>query len=140
MGNQLNRTLLIIKPDAVQRNLIGHIINRLEKARFKIAAIRMVHLSKEEAGEFYAVHKERPFYHSLVDFMTSGEVVPMVIEKENAVEDLRTLVGATDPAAAVCGTIRNEIGCNVEKNSVHASDSEENAAREIMFFFPEVGV
>jgi nucleoside-diphosphate kinase len=136
----LNRTLLIIKPDAVQRNLIGHIINRLEKARFKIVAMRMVHLSKEEAREFYAVHKERPFYHSLVDFMTSGEVIPMVVEKENAVEDLRTLVGATDPAQAACGTIRNEIGCSVEKNSVHASDSDENAAREIAFFFDKTGI
>ncbi len=134
----MNRTLLIIKPDAVQRNLIGHILNRLEKARFKIVAMRMVHLSKEEAREFYSVHKERPFYHSLVDFMTSGEVVPMVLEKENAVEDLRTLVGATNPVEAACGTIRNEIGCNVEKNSVHASDSDENAAHEIAFFFPEV--
>ena len=129
---------MIIKPDAVQRNLIGYIINRLEKARFKIVAMRMVHLSKEEAREFYAVHKERPFYHSLVDFMTSGEVIPMVLEKDNAVEDLRTLVGATNPAEAACGTIRNEIGCSVEKNSVHASDSDENAAREIAFFFDDL--
>ncbi|MFQ6008168.1 MAG: nucleoside-diphosphate kinase [Candidatus Zixiibacteriota bacterium] len=133
----MNRTLLIIKPDAVQRNLIGHIINRIERAHFNIVAMRMVHLSKQEAQEFYSVHRERPFYNSLVEFMTSGVVVPMVLEKENAIEDLRTLVGATNPAEAACGTIRNEIGCDVEKNSVHASDSEENAVREIAFFFNE---
>ena len=133
----MSRTLLIIKPDATERNLIGHVINRLEKAHFKLAAMRMVHLAKEDAQEFYAVHKERPFYNSLVEFMTSGVTVPMVLEKENAVEDLRTLVGATNPDEAACGTIRNEIGCDVEKNSVHASDSEENAAREVAFFFDE---
>ncbi len=133
----MNRTLLIIKPDAVERNLIGHVIQRLEKARFKIVALRMQTLSQKEAEEFYAVHRERPFYHSLVAFMTSGPVVPMVLEKENAVDDLRTLIGATDPAQAACGTLRYEIGLNVEKNSVHASDSEENAAREVAFFFKE---
>ncbi|HWR83174.1 MAG TPA: nucleoside-diphosphate kinase [Candidatus Deferrimicrobium sp.] len=131
----MSRTLLIIKPDATERNLIGHIINRVEKARFRIVAIRMVHLAKDEAREFYAVHEERPFYNSLVQFMTSGLAVPMVLEKANAVDDLRTLVGATNPAEAACGTIRNEIGRDVEKNSVHASDSDENAAREIAFFF-----
>jgi len=131
----LSRTLLIIKPDAVERNLIGHIISRLEQARFKIVAMRMMPLSKEEAQEFYAVHKEKPFYHPLVEYMTSGPVVPMVLEKENAVEGLRTLVGATNPAEAACGTIRYEVGRDVEKNSVHASDSDETAAREISFFF-----
>jgi nucleoside-diphosphate kinase len=130
---------LIIKPDATERNLIGHIINRIEKARFKIIAMRMMQLTKEEAREFYAVHKERPFYNSLVEFMTSGLVVPMVLEKDNAVPDLRTLVGATNPAEAACGTIRYEIGRDVEKNSVHASDSEENAAKEISFFFKDLG-
>ena len=132
----MNRTLLIIKPDAVERNLIGHIINRLEHSRFRIVAMRMVQLSKEEAREFYAVHKEKPFYQPLVEYMTSSSVVPMVLEKENAVQDLRTLVGATDPAQAACGTIRYEIGCDVQENSVHASDSEDNAAKEIAFFFP----
>lgn len=131
----MSRTLLIIKPDAVERNLIGHIISRLEQARFKIVAMRMMPLSKEEAQEFYAVHKEKPFYHPLVEYMTSGPVVPMVLEKENAVEGLRTLVGATNPAEAACGTIRYEVGRDVEKNSVHASDSDETAAREISFFF-----
>jgi nucleoside-diphosphate kinase len=131
----LSRTLLIIKPDAVERNLIGHIISRLEQARFKIVAMRMMPLSKEEAREFYAVHKEKPFYNPLVEYMTSGPVIAMVLEKENAVQDLRTLVGATDAAEAACGTIRYEVGRDVEKNSVHASDSDENAAREISFFF-----
>lgn len=131
----MSRTLLIIKPDAVERNLIGHIISRLEQARFKIVAMQMVQFSEEEAREFYAVHKGRPFYIPLIDFMTSGSVVAMALEKENAVQNLRTLVGATDPAKAACGTIRYEIGCDVQKNSVHASDSDENATREISFFF-----
>ena len=134
-GETLSRTLLIIKPDAVERNLIGHIISRLEQARFKIVAMRMVRLSKEEAREFYAVHKEKPFYDPLVAYMTSGLVVPMVLEKENAIDDLRALIGATDPAQAACWTIRYEVGRDVEKNSVHASDSDETAAREISFFF-----
>ena len=131
----MSRTLLIIKPDAVERNIIGHIISRLEHSHFKIVTMRVMQLSKEEAREFYAVHKEKPFYNPLVEYMTSGPVIPMVLEKENAVQDLRTLVGATSPAEAACGTIRYEIGRDVEKNSVHASDSDENAAREISFFF-----
>ena len=131
----MSRTLLIIKPDATERNLIGHITSRLEKARFRIVDMRMVRLTSEQAGTFYAVHEGKPFLESLVAFMTSGPVVPMVLEKENAVEDLRTLVGATDPAAAACGTIRNEIGRNIQDNSVHASDSDDNAAKEIAFFF-----
>ena len=131
----MSRTLLIIKPDATERNLIGHITSRLEKARFRIVDMRMVRLTREQAGTFYAVHEGKPFLESLVTFMTSGPVVPMVLEKENAVEDLRTLVGATDPAVATCGTIRNEIGRNIQDNSVHASDSDDNAAREIAFFF-----
>jgi len=131
----LSRTLLIIKPDAVERTLIGHIINRLEKARFKIAGLNMVRLTEEKTRRFYAVHEGKPFLDSLVAFMTSGPVVPMLLEKENAVEDLRTLIGATDPNKAACGTIRYEIALNIEKNSVHASDSDENAAKEIAFFF-----
>ena len=131
----MERTLLIIKPDATERNLIGHIVSRLERARFKIVEMRMVSLSEQEARRFYAVHEGKPFLDSLVAFMTSGLVVPMVLEKENAVTDLRTLVGATDPAKADCGTVRNELGLNIEKNSVHASDSPENAAKEIAFFF-----
>ena len=131
----MERTLLIVKPDATDRNLIGHIINRLERARFKIVQMRMTSLTQDEARRFYAVHEGKPFLDSLVAFMTSGPVVPMMLEKENAITDLRTLVGATDPAGADCGTVRNEIGLNIEKNSVHASDSPENAAKELAFFF-----
>lgn len=134
----MNRTLLIIKPDATQRNLIGHIVHRLEQARFRVVAMRMVHLSREQAERFYDVHRERPFYGSLVEFMTSGPVVPMVLEKDNAVADLRTIMGATNPEQAACGTIRNEIGRNIEQNSVHGSDSDENARREISFFFEDM--
>ena len=131
----MSRTLLIIKPDAVERNLVGHVILRLENSGFRIVEMRLVRLSETEAREFYAVHRERPFYEPLVAYMSSGPAIPMVLEKDNAVETLRILIGATNPAEAACGTIRYEIGQNVEKNSVHASDSEENAAKEIAFFF-----
>ncbi len=131
----MSRTLLIIKPDAVERNLVGHVIRRLENSGFRIVEMRLVRLSETDAREFYAVHRERPFYKPLVAYMSSGPAIPMVLEKDNAVEALRTLIGATNPAEAACGTIRYEIGQNVEKNSVHASDSEENAAKEIAFFF-----
>lgn len=131
----MSRTLLIVKPDATGRNLIGHVINRLEKARFTVVDLRLVRLTKDQARKFYAVHEGKPFLDSLVAFMSSAPAVPMVLEKENAVDDLRLLVGATDPKKAACGTVRNEIGVDIEKNSVHASDSDENAAREIAFFF-----
>ena len=131
----MSKTLLIIKPDATARNLVGHIVNRLEKARFKIVRMRMVNLTEADARKFYAVHEGKPFLNDLVKFMSSGPVVPMVLEKGNAVEDLRTLVGATDPSKASCGTIRYEIGENIERNSVHASDSDENAKIEIAFYF-----
>jgi nucleoside-diphosphate kinase len=131
----MERTLLIIKPDATGRNLIGHIINRLETASFQIAGMMMVDINEEQARQFYAVHKGKPFLDSLVEYMTSGPIVPIVLEKENAVADLRTLVGATDPTKADCGTVRSEIGRNIQENSVHASDSNENAAKEIAFFF-----
>lgn len=131
----MSRTLLIVKPDATKRNLIGQVINRLERAHFTIVDMRLVRLTKEQARKFYAVHEGKPFLDSLVAFMSSGPAVPMVLEKENAVEDLRALVGATDPKKAACGTVRNEIGMDMEKNSVHASDSDENAAKEISFFF-----
>lgn len=133
----MDRTLLIIKPDATKRNLIGHVINRLEKARFKIVEMKMVRLAEDQARKFYAVHEGKPFLDSLVEFMTSGPVVPMVLEKENAVADLRTCIGATNPENADCGTIRYEIAVDIEKNSVHASDSNENAKIEIAFFFGE---
>ena len=131
----MSKTLLIVKPDATGRNLIGHIVNRLEKAGFRIVEMRMERLDAAKARKFYAVHEGKPFLDGLVKFMTSGSVLPMVLEKENAVEDLRTLIGATDPAKAACGTIRQEIALDIEKNSVHASDSDENAAKEIAFFF-----
>jgi nucleoside-diphosphate kinase len=128
----------MIKPDATERNLIGHVVSRLEKARFKIVAMRMVRLTEPEARRFYAVHEGKPFLDGLVKFMTSGLAVPMVLEKDNAVEDTRTFIGATNPAKAACGTLRYEIGCDIEKNSVHASDSDENAKKEIAFFFPDL--
>ncbi|KAA3637154.1 MAG: nucleoside-diphosphate kinase [Calditrichaeota bacterium] len=131
----MSRTLLIIKPDATNRNLIGHVVNRLERAKFKVVEMRMVRLTEEKARKFYAVHEGKPFLNDLVKFMTSGPVVPMVLEKENAVTDLRTCIGATNPANADCGTIRYEIALDIEKNSVHASDSDDNAKIEIGFFF-----
>lgn len=131
----MEKTLLIIKPDATERNLIGHIINRLERAGFKIAEMQMKRLAESEAREFYAVHEGKPFLDDLVKFMCSGPVVPMLLEKDNAVTDLRTLIGATDPSKADCGTLRQEIARNIQENSVHASDSPENAAKEIAFFF-----
>jgi len=134
----LNRTLLIIKPDATDRDLIGHIIGRLEKARFKIVGLKMLNLDEARARAFYAVHEGKPFLEPLVEFMTSGPVVPMVLQKEDAVLELRKLVGATDPGKADCGTVRYEIGLDIRKNSVHASDSDENAAKEIAFFFDSV--
>ncbi len=129
------RTLLIVKPDAFKRGLTGYIIWRLEKAGFALADMRLERLTREKAREFYAVHKGRPFYEDLVDFMTSSPVVALALEKENAVADLRTFIGATDPAKAACGTIRQEMALNIQENSVHASDSPENAAREVAFFF-----
>jgi nucleoside-diphosphate kinase len=133
----MSRTLLMVKPDATERNLIGHVITRLEDARFRIVQMRLVRLAEADARRFYAVHEGKPFLNGLVAFMSSGPIVAMALEKDNAVLSLRELVGATDPAKAACGTIRNEIGRDIEKNSVHASDSDENAAKEIAFFFPE---
>ena len=133
----MQKTLLIIKPDATERNLIGHVISRLEKADFSIVGMNMMFLDKTEARKFYAVHEGKPFLDELTDYMASGPIVPMVLEKENAINDLRTLIGATDPANAACGTIRNEIGIDLQTNSVHASDSPESAEFEIPFFFDE---
>lgn len=131
----MEKTLLIIKPDATRRNLIGHIIGRLEKARFRIVEMKTVRLTKDKARKFYAVHEGKPFLDDLTTYMASGPIVPMLLEKENAIADLRTLIGATDPGKAACGTLRNEIGIDVQNNSVHASDSPESAAFEIPFFF-----
>ena len=131
----MGRTLLIIKPDATQRNLLGHVIGRLEKAKYSIVEMKMLRLSKDEVRKFYAVHEGKPFMDDLTDYMASGLIVPLVLEKENAIDDLRILIGATDPAEAACGTLRQEIGENKQNNSVHASDSSESAAFEIPFFF-----
>lgn len=133
----MSQTLLMIKPDATDRNLVGHIINRIEKAGFTIVQMRMVYMTDAEARQFYRVHEGKPFLDSLVAFMSSGPVVPMVLEKDNAVAAVRELIGATNPENAAIGTIRQEIALNIEKNSVHASDSDENAAKEITFFFSD---
>lgn len=132
------RTLSIVKPDAVAKNTIGAILSRFESAGLKIIAMRMTTLSREQAGAFYAVHKERPFYQGLLDFMTSGAVVVQVLEGEDAVAKNRELMGATNPKDAAAGTIRADFADNVEANAVHGSDSAENAAAEIAFFFPDL--
>jgi len=124
-----------VKPDAVAAGNAGAIISRFEKAGFKVRALRMVQLSKADAQKFYEVHKERPFYNSLTDFMTSGPCVPVCLEAENAVPKLRELMGATDPAKADEGTIRKEFATSIESNAVHGSDSPENAKIELAFFF-----
>ena len=131
----VERTLSIIKPDGLEKGIIGKIISRFESAGLKPVAIRMQHLSKTEAEGFYAVHKERPFFKDLVTFMTSGPVVLMVLEGENAVAKNREIMGATNPANAAEGTIRKDFATNVEKNTVHGSDSVENAKIEIAHFF-----
>ena len=137
MGSQ--RTLLIIKPDAVAKNAIGNILMRLEADGFVIRELRKVQLTQEKARQFYEVHKERPFYGELVEFMTSGPVVPTVLEREDAVAHLRQFIGETDSTQAASGTIRKEFGTDVQCNAVHASDSTENAALEIEFFFSASG-
>jgi len=130
------RTLLIIKPDAVGKHAIGEILSCLEGEGFIIRALRMEQLAMERAQEFYEVHKERPFYGELVEFMTSGPAVPTVLEREDAVTHLRAFIGETDSTKAAPGTIRAEFGTDVQCNAVHASDSPETAEREISFFFP----
>ena len=130
------RTLTIIKPDAFGAGKTGKIIAHLEGAGFTVRASRVMHLTREQAGEFYAVHRERPFYGSLVAFMTSGACMPMVLEREDAVAALRKAIGATDPKEAEPGTVRKLYAESKERNAIHASDSDENARREIAFFFP----
>lgn len=131
----MERTLSIIKPDGVEKNVIGEIIARFEKNGLKIAALKMVHLSKKEAEGFYIVHKERPFYGSLTEFMSRGPVVLMVLEGENAIAKNREIMGATNPEQADAGTIRKDFATNIEENTVHGSDSPESAAFEIGYFF-----
>lgn len=130
-----NKTFTMLKPDAVAANNTGAIIKMIEEAGFRIVAIKKTHLSKERAGEFYAVHKARPFYNELCAYMSSGTIVPMILEKTNAVEDFRKLIGATDPKKAEPGTIRNLFAKSIEANAVHGSDSNENAEIEGSFFF-----
>ncbi len=132
----IERTLSIIKPDAVKKNVIGQIYSRFEGAGLKVIAARMTWLSEQEAGQFYAVHKERPFFKDLVSFMTSGPVMIQVLEGENAIARNREVMGATNPANAEPGTIRAEYASSIERNAIHGSDSPENAAIELAFFFP----
>ncbi len=132
------RTLSIIKPDGVQKNVIGECLRRFEQAGLKIAGVRMLQLSKNQAEEFYAVHRGRPFYESLVTYMTSGPVVASVLVGDNAVLKNREIMGATDPKKAAPGTIRRDLADSIEANVVHGSDSVENAKIEIRFFFPEL--
>jgi nucleoside-diphosphate kinase len=132
-----NRTLAIIKPDAFGARKAGKIIALLEDKGFALRGAKVVHLTDALAGDFYAVHRERPFYASLVEFMTSGACMPLVLEKENAVQALRDAIGATDPAEAADGTVRKLYAESKGRNAIHASDSDENAANEIAFFFAE---
>ena len=130
-----NRTFTMIKPDAVSNGHIGAILQRMNAAGFRIVSMELTRLSVAEASEFYAIHKERPFFGELVSFMTSGPIVAAVLEKDNAVEDFRTLIGSTDPKQADAGTIRADFADSIEANAVHGSDSDENAAIEGQFFF-----
>ncbi len=132
-----NRTLTIVKPDAFGAGKAGSIVAHLEKAGFKVVAARVLKLSDAQAGAFYEVHRERPFFASLTRFMTSGKCMPLVLERADAVAHLRKTIGATDPAEAEPGTVRKLFAESKERNAIHASDSDENAAREARFFFPE---
>ena len=132
-----NRTFTMIKPDAVADGHAGSIIQQIEKAGFTIIAIKKIKLTKEQAAQFYAVHQERPFFDSLCSYMSSGEIIPMVLEKNNAVSDFRTFIGSTNPEQAAEGTIRKQFAKSTEANAIHGSDSDENAAIEANFFFTE---
>ncbi len=132
---QHNITFTMIKPDAVAAGNVGNILAMIQEKNFVIKALKMVHLSKERAGEFYEIHKERPFYGELTDFMSSGKIVAAILEKDNAVEDFRKLIGATNPEEAEEGTIRKKYATSIGENAVHGSDSDENAKIEADFFF-----
>lgn len=133
----MSRTLAIIKPDAVAAGIAGKILAHLEAGGFRVRALKMTRLTADQAGAFYAVHRDRPFYSSLVAFMCSGPIIPMILEAENAVGRLREAIGATDPAEAADGTVRKLYAESKERNAIHASDSDENAAEEIRFFFSD---
>ena len=136
----VERTLSIIKPDAVAKNVVGQIYSRFEGAGLKVVAARMMHLSREQAGAFYAVHRERPFFKDLVEFMTSGPVMIQVLEGENAIQKNRDLMGATDPKKAAPGTIRADFADSIDANAVHGSDGAETARAEVAFFFAALDV
>tara|TARA_Y100001968_G_scaffold314824_1_gene340671 strand:+ start:1438 stop:1833 length:396 start_codon:yes stop_codon:yes gene_type:complete len=127
----------MIKPEAVEADNIGAILNRIEDAGFRIVAMKKVQLTKERAGQFYAIHKERPFYHELIDYMSGGPIVAAILEKDNAVEDFRTLIGTTNPEDAADGTIRKDFAESLSKNAIHGSDSDENAKIECDFHFTD---
>lgn len=129
------KTLAIIKPDAVKKKVVGKIIQRIEGERFEISGLKMLHLTKEEAEGFYIVHRAKPFYASLTDFMSSGEIVMMILEGENAIEKWRKIMGVTDPALAEPGTIRHQYGFSVERNATHGSDAPQTAEWEINYFY-----
>ncbi len=131
----MERTLAIIKPDAVQRNLIGQVLARLEDVGFIILGMKMVFMSKQDAERFYHVHRERPFFDSLTSYMASGPAVPVLLQRQQAIQTLRDLMGGTNPAQAAEGTLRKAFGIDVEKNAIHGSDSAPSAAQEIPFFF-----
>lgn len=131
----MEHTLSIIKPDAVERNIIGRVMTMIEETGLKIVACKMMHLTKDQAEAFYEVHKERPFFRDLVNFMISGPVIVQVLQGEDAVTAYRDLMGATNPKDALSGTIRKELAISLDANTVHGSDSKENATREIAFFF-----
>ena len=135
-----NITLTIIKPDAVGNGHAGKIIDHIIGKGFKVRAMKMIHLNDREAGAFYDIHRERPFFNDLVSFMTSGPCVPMVLEKDNAVADFREVIGATNPQEAAEGTIRNLYAKSIDANAIHGSDSDENARREASFFFSELEI
>jgi nucleoside-diphosphate kinase len=132
-----NRTFTMIKPDAVANGHAGKILDHIIQAGYKVVALKYTHLSAEKAGEFYAVHSERPFYKDLVEFMISGPIYAAILEKDNAVEDFRKVIGATNPSEAEAGTIRNLFAKSIDANAIHGSDSDENAAIEGNFFFAE---
>lgn len=133
----IERTLTILKPDCVRKNLIGEVTRRIQEAGFNICAMKLIKLTKAEAEGFYAVHRGRPFFEELTEFMSSGACVPMVLEKENAIADFRILIGATNPAEAAEGTIRKDFADSVGENIIHGSDSVENGKIEANYFFPE---
>ena len=136
----IERTLSIIKPDGVQKNLIGEVYRRFEQAGLKVIAARMLHLSTAQAEAFYAVHSQRPFYRDLVNYMTTGPAIAQVLEGENAIETHRRIMGATDPKKADAGTIRRDFAASIEENVVHGSDAAETARQEISFFFAQADI